>query len=80
MLTQSGIRVKSSPHIAQIAIKLQQHYVRNGPAPLKQGTKVRVEQTSDRYSYMGVELEQVIPEGQSTPVWTYADKVTLTPQ
>jgi hypothetical protein len=50
------------------------------PAPLKQGTKVRLERTSDRYSYMGVDLVQVIPEGQSTPVWTYADKVTLTPQ
>ena len=50
------------------------------PTPLKQGTKVRVERTSDRYSYMGVELVQVIPDGQSTPVWTYAEKVTLTPQ
>ena len=49
-----------------------------GPAPLKQGTKVRVERTSDRYDYMGVDLVQVIPEGQSTPVWTYADKVTPT--
>lgn len=49
------------------------------PAPLKQGTKVRVERTSDRYSFEGVELMQVIPEGQSTPVWTYAEKVTLRP-
>jgi hypothetical protein len=49
------------------------------PAPLKAGTKVRVERTSDRYAYQGIELVQVIPEGQSTPVWTYADKVTLTP-
>jgi hypothetical protein len=49
------------------------------PATLKQGTKVRVERTSDRYAYRGVELMQVIPEGQSTPVWTYAEKVTLTP-
>jgi hypothetical protein len=50
------------------------------PAPLKQGTKVRVERTTDRYSYQGVELMQVIPEGQRTPVWTYAGKVTLTAQ
>lgn len=50
------------------------------PAPLKQGTKVRVERTSDRYSFEGVDLVQVIPEGQRTPVWTYADRVTLTPQ
>ena len=48
------------------------------PTPLKQGTKVRVEQDSERYAYQGVDLVQVIPEGQSTPVWTYADKVTPT--
>jgi hypothetical protein len=50
------------------------------PASLKKGTQVRVERTSERYAYMGVELVQVIPVGQSTPVWTYADKVALTPQ
>ena len=50
------------------------------PTPLKEGTKVRVERTSDRYSFEGVELVQVIPERQRTPVWTYAEKVTLTPQ
>jgi hypothetical protein len=49
------------------------------PAALKAGTKVRVERTSERYAYRGVELVQVIPEGQSTPVWTYAEKVTVTP-
>ena len=48
------------------------------PAPLKQGTTVRVERTSDRYNYRGEELVQVVPEGQRTPVWTYADYVTLT--
>jgi hypothetical protein len=47
------------------------------PEPLKQGTKVRLERTSDRYSYQGIDLVQVIPEGQRTPVWTYADKVTV---
>jgi hypothetical protein len=40
------------------------------PTPLKKGTKVRVEQTGERFAYRGVELVQVIPEGQSTPVWT----------
>jgi hypothetical protein len=50
------------------------------PTPLKQGTKVRVERTAERYSYQGVDLVQVIPEGHSAPVWTYADKVTVTPQ
>ena len=50
------------------------------PIPLKEGTKVRVERDSGRYAYQGVDLMQVIPEGQSTPVWTYADKVTVTPQ
>ena len=50
------------------------------PASLKKGTKVRLERTSDRYAYRGVELMQVIPEGQRTPVWTYAEKVTVTPQ
>jgi hypothetical protein len=50
------------------------------PEPLKQGTKVRLERDSGRYRYQGVDLVQVIPEGQHTPVWTYADKVTVTPQ
>jgi hypothetical protein len=48
------------------------------PITLKQGTKVRVEQTSERYSYQGTNLVQVIPEGLKYAVWTYADKVTLT--
>jgi hypothetical protein len=50
------------------------------PTPLKQGTKVRLERTSNRYSFEGIDLVQVIPEGQRTPVWTYAEKVTVTPQ
>ena len=50
------------------------------PIPLKKGTKVRIERTNDRYSFEGVDLVQVLPEDQRTPVWTYAEKVTLTPQ
>ena len=49
------------------------------PTPLKKGTKVRVERTSSRYSFEGVDLALVIPEGQRTPVWTYAEKITPTP-
>jgi hypothetical protein len=44
--------------------------------PLKKGTDVRVGETSDRYTYMGVTLVQVYPEGQSEPLWTYSQNVS----
>jgi hypothetical protein len=44
--------------------------------PLKSGTDVRVGETSNRYTYMGVTLVQVYPEGQSTPLWTFAQDVS----
>ena len=41
---------------------------------------MRMEQTSERYTYMGKGLVQIICEGQRTPVWTYANELTVTPR